>query len=197
MNWNEFAAEVHQVAVDHGWWEEPPGIAEIVVMCHAELSEAVEEYRAGRPMVYCGEGMAANAACREGPCGGLECLRRFPGRKPQGIAVGLADCVLRILDYLASIDFDIDAKMGYRPASTDFMLMIADRHADLSAVFWRVGPFLFDPPVARDEIAPGLVMCIGRILGWASQKCVDMEAVLQLKHEYNKKRPYRHGGKKL
>ena len=44
---------IHQNAVDHGWWEdgERP-FPEIIALCHAELSEALEEYRDNKPMEY-------------------------------------------------------------------------------------------------------------------------------------------------
>ena len=52
MKMNKFAAEVHQNAVEHGWWDEERSFGEIIALCHSELSEALEEYRAKRPMVY-------------------------------------------------------------------------------------------------------------------------------------------------
>lgn len=35
------------------------------------------------------------------------------------------------------------------------------------------------------------------ILDWCGKEGVDVEAVLAQKHEYNRTRPYRHGGKAL
>lgn len=128
-NLNKFAAEVHQNAVEHGWWDEERSFGDIIALCHSELSEALEEYRSGRPMVYC-EVLGTNKACMDGECGGIECLSWFTGRKPEGIAVEMADCIIRILD-------------------------------------------------------------------WCGKEGIDIEAILEEKHAYNKTRPYRHGGKAL
>ena len=39
--------------------------------------------------------------------------------------------------------------------------------------------------------------CIIRILDWAGKENIDMDAIIREKMEYNKTRPYRHGGKVL
>ena len=132
---NSFAAAVHENAVAHGWWEEERGLPEVLMLCVSELAEALEEYRAGKPDLYCG---------RETACGGKQSEKSgwacdrckiaseeqlCAEAKPEGVAVELADCVIRILDYCG--------------------------HAG-----------------------------------------IDIEEAIRIKHEYNKTRPYRHGGKK-
>lgn len=138
MKLNEFAADVHALAVEKGWWEPAPSFPEVIAMCHCELSEALQEYREGKPLVY-----HSCTAIKENrvPCGYVETLdcakfiseeeRKdciYCSTKPEGVAVELADAILRILDYCAFAG-------------------------------------------------------------------IDIESVLETKHEYNKGRAYRHGGK--
>lgn len=108
---NDFAKEVHQNAIDKGWWEDYRSFGDIIALSHSELSEALEEHREGR--------------------GPREIYYNEPKPdKPEGISIELADCIIRILDY-------------------------------------------------------------------CGREGVDIEHAIKLKHEYNKSRPYRHGGKAL
>ena len=42
-----------------------------------------------------------------------------------------------------------------------------------------------------------LADCVIRIFDWFAHKGLDLQAILEEKHRYNKGRAYRHGGKKL
>jgi hypothetical protein len=42
-----------------------------------------------------------------------------------------------------------------------------------------------------------MIDCIIRILDWCGKENLDVDKLLELKHTYNKTRPYRHGGKAL
>ena len=101
-NLNQFAEEVHKNAVEHGWWDEERSFGEIIALCHSELSEALEEYRNNRPQVYYWEKGSTDRE-RSG-CSGVG-----NRHKPEGVAVELADCIIRILDYCGKENIDIDA----------------------------------------------------------------------------------------
>lgn len=84
---NKLAQEIHENAVNHGWYDEPRTFGEIMVLCHSEISEAVEEYRAGHSV-------------RE--------IRRDVSGKPEGVPIELADTIIRLLDACGYYDIDIE-----------------------------------------------------------------------------------------
>lgn len=113
MNINELAKEVHENAVAHGWWEKPPTLPEALCLIHAELSEALEEYREGNPLIYGTCALAAEDCKYSGVCDRVGRPGEGEGVdgpcKPEGIAVELADVILRTLDLMAALGVDVDA----------------------------------------------------------------------------------------
>lgn len=193
MNLASFSKDVHKNAVEHGWWEDERDFGSIVALCHSEISEALEEYRAWRPMVYGDE------------CEDLQRITDIAevsarGLKPEGIAVELADCVIRIMDWFGKNRIDPEAEMAeglrlsrlvfVKGTGGDVATLFADLHLCLSMAYknWRNGH-------DSQNVNPHMGLCVALIFEWAKKNNLDMEEILQLKHEYNKRREYRHGGK--
>ena len=89
---------------------------------HSELSEALEEERNGNPDVWFACNESDNFICTpqdETEClmYGKESLCKYRSRKPEGVAVELADAVIRIADLCGHLGIDleevIEIKMAY------------------------------------------------------------------------------------
>lgn len=208
MKMNKFAAEVHQNAVEHGWWDEERSFGEIIALCHSELSEALEEYRAKRGMVW----YACTEGDQERPCRpedeydcqkfGKEVECEYRSKKPEGIAVELADCIIRILDWYGKEGLDTDALLLEAGiiVMCDLPIPVYGSFGDFIALLHNLLSMSYAcwcNASGTSASALRLAKCIREIMAWAKENGVDMEHILDMKHEYNKGRPYRHGGKAL
>lgn len=116
----DWAKRIHDIAVDHGWWETEDGkcddggrpFPEIVALCHSELSEALEEYRNGRPMAYQVDGNRVDLVTHEITINTVEDVSKWrDDKKAEGLAVEMLDCVIRILDWMGHEGIDVDTLM--------------------------------------------------------------------------------------
>lgn len=194
MKLNKFAQAVHENAVKHGWWDEERTFGEIIALCHSELSEALEELRTNRPMMYFVE---TNGFV-------VTDMSERKDEKPEGIAVELADCIIRVLDYFGKEELDVDALM--QEAMKDVMCDVPGRiyAATLSDCISRWHLLLslayacWCKASGTHASALRMARCVCEILAWGKvTDGVDFEMILDIKHEYNKTRTYRHGGKAL
>ena len=198
------AHDIHENAVAHGWWEGKRELPEIIALIHSEWSEALEEARAGRPLVYKLD--ASTDTIRilvpDDPDYAI-C-----SSKPEGIAVELIDGVIRILDFIGYLGAecihpdtgfpaDIEYIWGDDPAlkpdevPDDVPTLIAYLHAFTSEVIMLEN---FDD-TSTDEIIAHLVTAACFALVWVHKQGIDPLKLLLEKHEYNKSRPYKHGKK--
>ena len=120
---NEFAQEVHENAVAHGWWDEKRSFPEVIALVHSELSEALEEYRHKQEQIWyaCEEDQDCPSICNpedEHDClnYGKEAMCKYRNPKPEGLPVELADAILRILDYCACVGIDIEEALTIKHA---------------------------------------------------------------------------------
>lgn len=86
MSLNKLAKEIHADNKKKGFYDKIPTPLECHMLIVSEISEATEEVRRGAQEFY-----------------------RDINGKPQGESVELADALIRILDYMAFKQYDIDA----------------------------------------------------------------------------------------
>mgnify|MGYP001025213141 FL=1 len=108
---NDLAADIHANAVAHGWWDEARSFGDIVALCHSELSEALEAYRDGEELVHgcCGHCTFDGSCDHPAPAGETGC-------KPEGVAVEMIDCIIRILDWCGKMGVDVDGVLAMKHA---------------------------------------------------------------------------------
>lgn len=211
MGANEWIQEIHKNAMDHGWWEQDRPFEEVLALIHSEWSEALEEDRAGRLMVW--HGCKASVSCPCELC--FECISKdqFPtGKgcvdyqdKPEGIAVELIDGCIRIMDWFGKMGFSVPmgsvkniGEIGMDPSYTYYGLI----HADVPALVCnlhqivsralRTNPFMTAEERNKTRCAD-LFDALPVVFGWLMNRGIDPEPILWEKHQYNITRPYKHG----
>lgn len=181
--WKTLPSQCHTLAKEKGWWESSRSLEEIRNNLHGEVSEAWEEFR--RDGI---EGLS-NPTSRFSYRDGRVDAEDTP--KPEGFWVEIADLVIRLADWLGSDGHEI-VPNALSPRET-CLQSVGDVVAFVDQLHGLVGQFAF-------SFYPGSA---GRLASRICTHCdaaalscgVSLQAVIELKHEYNKTRPYRHGGK--
>ena len=195
LDLNEFKNEVHQNAVDHGWWDDDRANHEVFALIHSEWSEALEEDRAGRPMVWyeCADGVeAAIRGCGlNGVCEEMH-MCDFRKAKPEGVAVELIDGIIRILDLCGREGYNLrDPKIRNNAHIRDMSLsrLIVNLHTATSSM-WQV---TLSGTESQAILQAGWQGIINQVFSWLIAHDCDPYEIVVKKHEYNKTRPKKHG----
>lgn len=203
MNLNVFAKEVHRNAVEHGWWETERDPLEIIALIHSEWSEALEEFRAGRPMIWfeCADGVEAalqgcgiNGVCKETH------LCAYRKSKPEGIAVELIDGCIRILDLFGHYGLEFKNVGATELQDTIKRVYRMDHVKQMPFPMFIAHCHFITAKAGQDHghpemMASFLEVAVGQVFCWLEEQGVDPKEIMIQKHEYNKTRPYRHGNK--
>jgi hypothetical protein len=193
----EWSQRIHELALEKGWWQdgiENRSVAEIVANFHGEISEAWEEYRAGR--------MALWYSAKDGtPYSNAYAEELFATQpewayeyiKPEGFWVEIADLLIRIADTMGAYQWQCQDQ------ETEFV--ISSEHAAdtprFTATLHTAIAVIYDckENVFQDDAAVTLSETIIVCCAFARQCGVDLWSLIELKHAYNQTRPIRHGGK--
>lgn len=231
---NELADVIHKTAADHGFWETERNMGEMIALIHSELSEALEEHRANKPPAYYVVSVSQNtmmtpdthalinkirggdpAVDPNGPSinpalsdDDYRTLVRAGIAKPEGAGVELADCVIRILDTLQSLDVDIDRRV-VEIHKLDELSGIRSMNAYAALIDSLEGGVNFGENLAfihkrlglgfgcwmdghRGSAVSFLVMALTDCLEAMRDLGVDIDATVAEKMAFNDSRPYKH-----
>ena len=184
MDLKALQKEAHAIAKDHGWWDEERTFGDLIALVHSELSEALEAYRTtGWPWLRVNE------------------WRCDVHGEPMGVASELADVVIRVADMA---EFYVVDLAGYRLTAgfsawsgrESFGEWLGEAHWMLSQAFET-----FYADTKYNSGWRAVSQRLADIILWAECMAahygIDLDAAIAAKMEYNKTRPYRHGGKAL
>ena len=183
MNLCDLQREAHAIAKEHGWWDEERTFGDLIALVHSELSEALEAYRV---------------------CGIVDCPHEHT--EGAGVASELADVVIRVADMAEWLKVDLaqaleededlgEAKQAYLEHRLSgnldsFGEWIAAIHGDMADAGYHQRD-------GGDNLGSHLVSVIWMVQEMAAHYGIDLDAAIEAKMEYNRGRPYRHGGKAL
>lgn len=204
MKANELVAMVHENAVRHGWWgdmkdgkEEERSYGELLALIHSEWSEALEEFRAGRPMLWYPMNEDCGERCGEDPSG-TRCtvVDSCPeGHKPEGIAVELIDGVIRILDLFGHYGFgfpkDMEAEETANMINPPNKQEVKKLRLPEFVNFLHVMTAMSTADKTADDFT-SLAMSAASVFVWVRENGLDPMKVLMEKHNYNITRPWKH-----
>ena len=187
MDLKALQKEAHAIAKDHGWWDTECTFGDCIALVHSELSEALEAYR-------------------------LHELETWPsqvGEIPLGVPYELADVVIRVADMAEWFKIDLaqareededlgEAKQAYLEHRLSgnldsFGEWIAAIHEDMA----DAADAGYHQRNRGDNLGSHLVSVIWMVQEMAAHYGIDLDAAIEAKMEYNRTRPYRHGGKAL
>lgn len=198
MNIVELSKAAHANAVLKGWWQEERTMGELLALVLSEVSEALEDFRAGNE-----PGKAWYVKDSDNDRVGYHSgYQATPEYKPCGIPSELADVCIRI--------FDIAGKYGYSEKLGEIFrkvenleVPIPEEAVSMNASFAEnlmvISGWLVDAYRSYSDEKSfyylALALADTRLL---SLHCgIDLEKVIIEKMAYNATRPVRHGGKVL
>lgn len=163
----EWITDIHENAKTKGWWETERPIEEIFNLMHCELSEAIEEDRAGNGNFYIENG------------------------KPEGVFVELVDVIIRMFDYLGRNKDDIHIFISELDTLDNSYYIKSLAKKNLNEIVSLCHNFL-SIYVNDDAIAYLLAEIFIHIKTYIKTNGGNFTELVEIKHEFNKSRPYKH-----
>lgn len=207
---NKLAEVSNTVACEKGWWDGSlRSVAALTLLMQSENAEALEDYRSNKALTDVWYEVKYH---REVPGGGADGATKRPmteaelndlrsdqhativDAKPCGIPIEIADTLIRIADFAAHRNLDLNAEYNKLPAgrtNQDFEEALAESNYWISLA-WHGHK-------RRDEagLAFQLVKAADCLILMCEHKGIDIEKAIDVKTAFNRTRPQRHGNKRI
>jgi hypothetical protein len=189
----EMISEVVTVNEALGWYDKPVLFDEAMVLLHSEVSEALEAWRQWGFRDMTGSRFPEDPSRRQA-------LDERPP-KPEGVGSEFADILIRLLDYAWRFGLpgaDLEPRSGMYAISESFPanLNLLHRFIAGASMAWET-----DADRQSGESPASYGYWFRNILVFLRQLCkhydIDLQAEYVRKLQYNRSRPYRHGGKRI
>ncbi len=190
---NELRDEIHAIAVEHGWHETKQPSSHWLCLVISELMEAVEADRKGIKSQIVRFNKDMDYLIHEFKLYGERYNKAFMDEFSRYIKDTvedeLADAVIRLLDFAGETGTDIDIMANLLEHNERYVATADTRFTGF--IFALCGILTNDERnidwVIRNSLQRIDYIC--RSLG------IDLNPFIRLKIEYNRLRPYKHGGK--
>jgi hypothetical protein len=195
MTIEELIEQSHAQAVTSGWWPEGawPSVADCVNNFAGEISEAWEEYRAGRMELWWSQTERKIKTTTRNwlpPFSSNPAAMIANGCKPEGFWVEIADLVIRLCDTAGAYG------RGFHESC--FGLIVEERIPLFIFRLHSVVPTLLSAESCwTTEAFVTMSAIIQSCFTTATVHGVDLWSLIQLKLAYNATREHRHGGKRV
>lgn len=190
---NELRDEIHAIAVEHGWHETKQPSSHWLCLVMSELMEAVEADRKGIKSQIVRFNKDMDYLIHEfklyGEIYNKAFMDEFSRYIKDTVEDELADAVIRLLDFAGETGTDIDLMANLLEHNERYVATADTRFTGF--IFALCGILTNDERnidwVIRNSLQRIDYIC--RSLG------IDLNPFIRLKIEYNRLRPYKHGGK--
>lgn len=208
MNLNTLTKDVHEYAKEKGWWSKPRSDEEVIMLMVTEIAEATECVRNSEPHHHYGPNPSFPDNDRKD--GGdkfilptmIDRARLDAPKKPEGEAVELVDCQIRIADFCGYAGINLEEEM--KKLATDlaedryYLTRLRranplERHLAVVECLAQAGRCAYRG--GMEQVAQSVTEAFYMIQKIFEINDWKWEAILLEKMSYNQKRPYRHGGK--
>lgn len=171
-SWSELQADMHQIALDHGWWDKERSPLEVIMLMITELDELDDEFRSEEP---------------------TSSTIAFDARS---VAEELADFCIRLGDAAGRYEFELDPEAFPEKSAS----VIASLHPR-AMLFTVAKPLLKAVEEFRKQerdkakLEACFTAALDEAIIFADAFRLDLRGAILAKMEVNRARPYRHGNK--